>query len=42
MMRNRWGRGTAAEAGDADVPYGPSRGRQRVGASDADDEAGAM
>ena len=45
MMRNRWGRGTAAEAGDADVPYGPSRGRQRVGTSDADadadDEAGA-
>jgi cytochrome d ubiquinol oxidase subunit I len=38
MMRNRWGRGTAAEA---DVPYGPSRDRQRVGASDADAEVRA-
>jgi len=38
MMRNRWGRGTAAEA---DVPYGPSRDRQRVGASDADADADA-
>jgi cytochrome d ubiquinol oxidase subunit I len=42
MMRNRWGRGTAADAGDADVPYGPSRDRQRAGPSDVDDEAGAM
>jgi cytochrome d ubiquinol oxidase subunit I len=41
MIRNRWRRGTAAEGGDADVPYGPSRARQSVPAPDGDGEAGA-
>jgi cytochrome d ubiquinol oxidase subunit I len=38
IMRVRWRRGTAAEAGDADVPYGPSRARQTAGAADGDSD----